>query len=163
MVHHVDIDPAAPLHPIEDVQPPPAAGPLHGIGGVGDVLQLIKDKARNNQVALHETGVADIGNPAVDNDTGIENPVIADLLGRPPAEQADLLHLLRAENKTQITHGTRKQGVDPGHNLAFLHDIANKTQTIGKQERNQETNDHPHHPAQDHPQGDLPYGLPRPG
>src|SRR4029079_10747360 len=61
------------LDALEDVQPatPPVA--LEGVGGVGDQLQLPQYELRDDQDAVEKSGLGDVGDAAVDDDTGIEN------------------------------------------------------------------------------------------
>src|SRR3569832_1368767 len=49
-----DIDEDHLLDPVEDIEPPAAPRPLQGIGGVGDVLQLLKDELRDDVAPLQK-------------------------------------------------------------------------------------------------------------
>ena len=56
----------------ENLQPssPPVAA--QRVGGVGDVLQLIEDEQRDEQLALDEAGSADVRDAPVNDDAGIQ-------------------------------------------------------------------------------------------
>ena len=126
MVDDIDINPAAALHPVKYIKPPPTARPFEGIGGIGNILEFIEYKAGNNQIALQKTGIGNIGNPAIYDNTGVQYPVITDLLGRSPAEHADFLDLLRTENQPHIPQRRGEKRVNPGDNLAIFHNIADE-------------------------------------
>src|SRR5206468_6695078 len=65
------------------VQPAPAAVALQLVGAVGDALQFLQDEPRHNHLAVDVARITDIGNPAVDDDTGVQRQrlLALDLLG----------------------------------------------------------------------------------
>ena len=81
---HLQLDLGVVLHPLEHVQPAPAAVPLQLVRAVGDRLQLLQHEARHDQLGVDEPRITDIGNPAVDDDAGVQDqrPAALDLLGK---------------------------------------------------------------------------------
>ena len=81
---HLQLHLGVVLQPLEDVQPAPAAVALQLVGAVGDALQLLEDEARHDQLGVDEPRITDIGNPAVDDDTGVQHqrPSPLHLLGK---------------------------------------------------------------------------------
>jgi hypothetical protein len=73
--HHVDARHLLDL--LEDVESAPAAVALERITRIGYELQLLEYELRDDQRAVHEAGLADVGDAAVDDDAGIEDPVSA--------------------------------------------------------------------------------------
>ena len=67
---------------LQDVEAATAAVALHRVGRVGHQLQLLEHELRNDQGAVHEPGVADVGDPAVDDHRGVEDLVVT-LRSRP--------------------------------------------------------------------------------
>ena len=74
-IRDLDLDLRALADALQNVEPAAAARALERIGRVGDVLELFEDKDRDEQRALDEARVADIGDAAIDNDTRIEQLV----------------------------------------------------------------------------------------
>ena len=70
---HLQLDLGVALHPLEHVQAAPAAVALQLVGAVGDALQLLQHEARHDQLGVDEPRITDIGNPAVDDYTGVQN------------------------------------------------------------------------------------------
>ena len=83
--HHVDARHLLDL--LQDVEAAPAAVALQRVGGVGDELQLLEHELRDDERAVDEAGLADVGDAAVDDDAGVENLVA--LLRAGGAEQRD--------------------------------------------------------------------------
>ena len=82
-----DVDAGHLLDLLQDVEAAAAAVALQRIGRVGDELQLLQHELRNDQRAVEEAGLADVGDAAVDDDAGVEDPVAP--LRSGVAEQAD--------------------------------------------------------------------------
>ena len=70
-----DVDAGHLLDLLQDVEPAPAAVALQRVGGVGDELQLLEHELRDDERAVEEAGLADVGNPAVDDHAGVEDAV----------------------------------------------------------------------------------------
>ncbi len=60
------------LQAVQDVQPAPAALALEPVGRIGDVLQLGQDERRHHHGGKDEARVRHIGDPAVDDDAGVQ-------------------------------------------------------------------------------------------
>ena len=71
----VDLDARHLLHLLQDVEPAAAAIALHRIGGVGDQLQFLEHELRDDERAVHEAGIAQVGDAAVDDDRRVQNLV----------------------------------------------------------------------------------------
>ena len=61
------------LNLLEDVEAAAAAVAFHGVGRVGDELEFSKDELWDDEYAVEESGLDDIGDAAVDDDGGIED------------------------------------------------------------------------------------------
>ena len=55
------------LHLLDDLQPPPAAGALERIGGIGDMLELIEHEVRDDDRPRQELGPHHLDQPPVDD------------------------------------------------------------------------------------------------
>ena len=69
----LDLDAGRLLEPVEDVQPAAAAVPAELVGAVGDPLQLLEDEPGDDQRLVDDAGLGDVGDPAVDDDRGVED------------------------------------------------------------------------------------------
>src|SRR5262249_44842471 len=69
----LQLDLVVVLQPLQHIQPPPAAIALELVGTVGNALQLLQHKPRHDQLAVDDSRVADVGDAAVDNDTGVQS------------------------------------------------------------------------------------------
>jgi hypothetical protein len=79
------------LNLLQDVEAAAPAIALHRIRGVGDQLQLLQHELRNDERAVHEAGFADVRDPSVDDDAGVEHlvaPPRLDALNRRGAASA---------------------------------------------------------------------------
>ena len=159
MVADFDVHAHASLHSVQNVQPPPAPRPLHGVGGIGNVLQLVENKARHDQVALQKTGVRNVGDPAVNDDAGVDDANIAAVLLLAQTEKTELFDFLGPDQKAEIGHDARQQRVDPWHDLLLFHDVADEIQAIGHQESDHQADDHADHATENDPEGHLPDRL----
>src|SRR5262249_38328083 len=61
------------LHALEHVQAAAAAVALDLVGTVGNALQLLQHKAGHDQLGVDDPRITNIGNPAVNNHTGVEH------------------------------------------------------------------------------------------
>src|ERR1039458_6470360 len=61
------------LDALQDVEAAAAAVALHGVGRIGHQLQLTQHKLGNHYHAVQEAGFGDVGDAAVDDDTGVQN------------------------------------------------------------------------------------------
>ena len=68
-----DVDAGHLLDLLQDVEAAAAAVALQRVGGVGDELQLLEHELRDDQRAVEEAGLADVGDAAVDDDAGVED------------------------------------------------------------------------------------------
>ena len=75
-----DLDAGVALDAVEHFQSAPAAGALDGIGGIGDLLDFPEHKPRHDDQALEEMGFNQIGDPAVNDDAGIEQQQVVRLV-----------------------------------------------------------------------------------
>src|SRR5581483_5534484 len=81
-----DFDARHLLDFLEDVEAAPAAVALQRVAGVGHELELLEHELRDDERAVDEAGLADVGDAAVDDHARVENLVAA--LGSGRAEQA---------------------------------------------------------------------------
>jgi hypothetical protein len=65
------------LELVENIEAAPAAPAPHGVRRIGNVLELSEDEARDQQRAGHEAGLADVGDPAVDDAAGVDDDRVA--------------------------------------------------------------------------------------
>ena len=61
------------LDAVQNIEPPPAPGPLERIGGIGNVLQFLQDELGDDDRSVEELCFADVGNPAVDDHAGVHD------------------------------------------------------------------------------------------
>ena len=61
------------LHPVEDLEATPAAIAAQRVRAVGDVLQLVEHEPRDDQRAVDEAGLDDLGDPAVDDRARVDD------------------------------------------------------------------------------------------
>src|SRR5581483_3729138 len=71
--HDLDLQRRHFLQALQDFQAAAAAVALERVGRIGDQLQLAQDELRNYDDAVEEAGFGDIGDPAIDDDTGVQN------------------------------------------------------------------------------------------
>src|SRR5437868_11491049 len=72
LVDEFDVDERLLLQQVEHLQAAPPAVSAQRITGVGDVLQLGQHEVRHQDLVAKETGLRDVHDPAVDDDTGVE-------------------------------------------------------------------------------------------
>src|SRR5262249_6230012 len=70
---HVQINFGVGLHALEDVQAAASAVALDLVPAVGDTLQLLEHKARHDQLGVDNPRITNIGNPAIDDDTRVQD------------------------------------------------------------------------------------------
>ena len=63
------------LHPGQDLEPAPAAVATERVGAVGDVLELLEHELRDDERAVDEPGLDDLGDPAVDDRARVDDDV----------------------------------------------------------------------------------------
>ena len=61
------------LQALDNIQPAAAPVALHGIGRIGHHLQFAQNKLRNDDDPVQEAGIGDVGDAAIDKDTGVED------------------------------------------------------------------------------------------
>ena len=74
-VGHLNIHTGHLLNLLQNIEAAAAAVALHRIGRVGDELQLLQHELRDDERPVHESGLADVRDPAVDDDAGVEHLV----------------------------------------------------------------------------------------
>ena len=83
------------LHLGKDLEPAPAPIASQRVGAVGDVLQLLEDEARDDERAVDEARLDDLGDPAVDDrarvndDARVARSPVVGSLGALPMEEPD--------------------------------------------------------------------------
>ena len=102
-----DVEAGHLLDALQNVEPAPAAVPAQRVGRVGDLLQLLQHELRHDERAVDESGLADVGDAAVDDDAGVENSVSPLRLRARPEQADELLGLeplarLRAEHEADV-------------------------------------------------------------
>jgi len=93
---------------------------LEGIGGVGDVLELVQDELGSDQHAFDEPGIADVRNPAVDDDARIQDFAPGVLAPPPALEHGKIAQFLapgKAHGVSQI--GEERVDEDEEEDAAF--------------------------------------------
>ena len=115
----MDFDALHALETIENIQPAAPAGALKVILGIGDVVQLAQHEIGDVEGAINESGAHDVGDPAINDDIGVEDlGGAADgramhprrLLGDGREDVRDLL--LGAHGETNPEHHARHAGKD---------------------------------------------------
>ena len=111
-----DVDAGHLLDALQDVETAAAAVAAQRIGRIGDLLQLLEHELRNDERAVDEAGLADVGDAAVDDDAGVENSVAALLLRLRPEQPRDPLWLeplagLRAEHEADVGQREKNERV----------------------------------------------------
>ena len=82
------------LHPVEDLEAAPAAVAPERVRAVGDVLQLVEHEPRDDERAVDEAGLDDLGDPAVDDRARVDDDArfaaraLGRLAGRRPTDEA---------------------------------------------------------------------------
>ena len=69
------------LHAVEDLEPAAAAVAAERVGAVGDVLELVEHEPRDDQRAVDEAGLDDLGDPAVDDGARVHDDLRIALAG----------------------------------------------------------------------------------
>src|SRR2546423_2342582 len=72
LVDELDVDERLLLQQVEHLQPAPSAVSAQCVTGVRDVLQLGQHEVRHQDLVPKETGLRNVHDPAVDDDTGVE-------------------------------------------------------------------------------------------
>ena len=112
--------PEIALHAVQDLQAAPAAIAPQGVRGIRDVLQLLEHEPGNDERAVHEPGLHDLRDPAVDEDAGVDHDPGTGLLGHRlttrPAHQARTLgsrDQVEALGDDQAHHAEPQEQRDP--------------------------------------------------
>src|ERR1019366_1433550 len=112
------------LDTLQDVEAAAAAVALHGVGRIGHQLQLTQHKLRNHYHAVQEAGFGDVGDAAVDDDTGVENleRFLRRLLAaKNAAERRQVEHvaLLGAHDHADVGHPQEQANLQVGRRRGF--------------------------------------------
>jgi hypothetical protein len=67
---------------LEDVEAPPGAGAAQRIARIGQPLDLADDEPGDDHRAVQESGIGDVGDAAVDQHGGVEDPGRCRVVGR---------------------------------------------------------------------------------
>ena len=97
VIADLDVHADAPLHAVQNVQTPSSPRPFHGVRGIGNVLQLVQNEARHDQIALQKSGVRNVGDPAVNDDAGVDDANVAAVLWLAQTEKTELFDFLRPD------------------------------------------------------------------
>src|SRR5262249_47909962 len=114
-----DLDAGHLLDLLQDVETAAAAVALHRVGGIGDELQLLQDELRDDQRAVDEPGLADVGDAAVDDHARVEDLVAALRSGcseqaREPRRLAPLA-VLAAQDQPEIRKHDQREAMEKLH------------------------------------------------
>ena len=97
------------LNPLKNVEAPPAAVAFQRVGRIGYLLQFTQDEMGYNENSVQKSSFTDIGNPSIDDDTGVQNFV--GFLGRtlsskhaPERGQVQQVPFIGADDKPDIRH-----------------------------------------------------------
>ncbi|OPZ95664.1 MAG: hypothetical protein BWY71_02165 [Planctomycetes bacterium ADurb.Bin412] len=130
------------LHFVKDIEAAAAAIAFEAVGGIGDILQFIENEAGNDYRGIDDFGHGDIGNPAVNDDRGVqkERTDALDLFGKFDIgdDEAEIVLGLHDEDNGQITaediEGELDAFLGHAHNRVgmYLIDIVNIFQQIIK-------------------------------
>src|SRR5689334_10382657 len=97
------------LHSLQDLETAPATLPLEAIGRVRHQLEFPQDKLRHNQHALEKVRFANIRDPAVDDDAGVQDFRLGASFLHVAKEAAQGLQIQHvpfagAENQANVSH-----------------------------------------------------------
>src|SRR5262249_23681055 len=107
--HKLHVDAGHLLNALKNVETTPSTIPFQRICRVSDLLQFTQNEVGNDEHSIQETGFADIGNAAVDDDAGIED--LISLSRRPFAtenaahrRQIQHVSLVRSNDESDVGH-----------------------------------------------------------
>src|SRR5262249_9220163 len=105
------------LNPLQDIQPPPSSVPLERVGGVRDLLKFAKYEMRRHQDSIQKTGLANVGDTAVDNHAGIQNFVRFLWRSFPPensakSRQVQQITFVGADHESYVRHQKQNEEFD---------------------------------------------------
>src|SRR5262249_49629085 len=107
-----------PLETLKHVEPPATAIALERVGGVRDLLELPEDVLRHQQRPLQEPGLADVGDPAVNDDARVEDLVARVTRGGAreddPRDAAQLLLSAQDEYDAHVGEEEREEAPPTG-------------------------------------------------
>ena len=112
-----DVEAGHLLDALQDVEAAAAAVAAQRIGRIGDLLQLLQHELRHDERAVDESGLADVGDAAVDDDAGVENSVAALRLRSRPEQAGEPLGLeplarFRAEHEADVRQREQDERVE---------------------------------------------------
>ena len=114
-----DVEAGHLLDALQNVEAAAAAVAAQRIGRVGNLLQLFQHELRHHQRAVDEAGFADVGDAAVDDDAGIQDPIAALRRLRPEQARQPLglepLAGLPAEHEADVGQHQQNQAVKKHH------------------------------------------------
>ena len=111
------------LEALENIQPAATAVALQRVGGIGHQLKLAQHKLRRNNDAIEESGLGNVGNPAVDDDAGVENLVafLALLLAAENSAQSSQVQQIsfaRADDQANVGHQQHHKNLEKALGIA---------------------------------------------
>jgi len=131
------------LDALKDIQAPAAAIPLQRVGGVGNLLEFAQHEVRNHENPVKETGFANIRDPAVDHNAGVEN--LVRLLGRPfsskdaaKRRQIQQVPFIRPYHQPNVSHQEKDKELDKGERAGVENGIR---QHVADERRSDNTHD----------------------
>src|SRR5436190_5612513 len=113
----LDSDAGHLLNALKNVEPAPSTIPLQGISGVRNLLQLPKNKMRNNKHAVEKSSLADIGDTPINDDACVENlidPLVRALTAKNTTECREVkeVALVRPHHQPHIGHQEKDKNGD---------------------------------------------------
>ncbi len=107
--HELDRDPGHLLDPLKNVEATAATIAFQRVSRVRHLLKFTQNEVRNDQDAIQESCFADICNPSIDDDAGIENlvcllrwPLTAENSAK--GRKIQQVALVRAYNQPNVRH-----------------------------------------------------------
>src|SRR5882724_5833704 len=131
--HDLHGDGGGLLDTLQDVEPAAPAVALERVTRVGDQLQLAQHELRDDEHAVEEAGVGDVGDAAVDDDAGVEDLVhlLALLLAAEDAAergQVEQVTFVSADDQADVGHQHHDQQLEKtlgaAGDQAVLNDVA---------------------------------------
>ncbi len=115
IVHDPDGEEGLFLQSVQDIEAAAAAGPLHRVLVVGDVLYLVEDELGDDKGPLYETGLAYVCYPPVYDGARVEKLdvlVLFQAIEERDLGEVDRFRLLFPEDKPEVTHDEVEKDVD---------------------------------------------------
>src|SRR5207249_8667830 len=105
------------LNPLQNVEAPPAAVAFQRVGRICDLLQFAQDEMGYNKNSVQKSSFTDIGNPSIDDDTGVQDFV--GFLGRTFSSKDSLergqvqqVPFIGVDHKPDIRHYDENEELD---------------------------------------------------